>query len=108
MQVVDAPNRTSVERNNQIAIAKPGLLAWTSRLQRHDENGGRGRQPVRNNEPARHRHVLTDDADVTAPNPPVADEAGRPETSPGFCDRGKQTPNRPDRRRVDAEHFAAR
>src|SRR5439155_27134886 len=103
MQVVDAPNRTSVERNNQIAIAKPGLLAWTSRLQRHDENGGRGRQPVRNNEPARHRHVLTDDADVTAPNPPVADEAGRHETSRVAGDRETQTLSRQDRRRVDAD-----
>src|SRR5205814_7210632 len=81
MQVVDAADRTAVERHNQIAVAQPGLLARTSRLDRHDEYGGRRRQPMRNNKPPRHWHVLTADADVAAPNAAVAYAARRDEAS---------------------------
>ena len=62
------------EADDQVAVAQPAARRRAVRLERHHEHAGLGRQLVVAHDAPVQRHVLAGDADVAAPDAPVADQ----------------------------------
>src|SRR4030088_2298422 len=74
MQIVNASDRLLIESNDQIAFVNARAFGRAALFHRNNEHPGFAWKIVEAHDAAMQRHVLAGDADVAAPNFPIADE----------------------------------
>ncbi len=82
------------------------MLGRTAFLDRNNKHAGFPRQIVKANDAPMERHILSGDADVTAPNFGVFDQPASHEPCGVARDRETDSLRRPDHCRVHTDHFA--
>ena len=97
------------ERDNHVTLAQACCCRRASALDRRDTRMPDATARACARAIARGTgHVLAGDADVAAPDPPVANQLRRDESRRVARDGERQSLRRLNHRRVDADHFALR
>src|SRR5579872_3312343 len=74
MEIIHSGHWLSFEGDNHIAVAQTSLLRWTVVLHRQHQSSALIRQIVKAHYAPVNGHCLSRDSDITAPNPPIAQQ----------------------------------
>src|SRR5215831_14651608 len=103
--MMHSADRLAIERDDQIALAQAGSFGRTVLLDRNNQHARLKWQTVKAHDPPVNRHVLTGDADVTAPDFSVSDEPAGHKFRRVTGDREADSLRRPDHRCIYAYDF---
>src|SRR2546430_5857251 len=106
IQIMHAPDRLTIERNNQISLAQSRAFRGTFLVDRNNEDTRFKRQTIESDDAPVDRDVLPSYADITTPNASVADKPSRDQFGGATSDCEANTLGRSNHCRVYAHDLA--